>query len=213
MKTTFKIPLVCLIATTLFACSPRQPEEQNATDETQETERLEDVGELPELSVYNLPSTWQTQEGDTLLLEDLRGKVVVVVMIYTSCQAACPRLVADMRNIDQQVPETLDDQVQYVFVSIDPEVDTPERMGAFAKENQMEDDRWLFLRGSEEDTREFAAVLAVGYRRISPIDFSHSNIISVFNRDGVLQYQREGLGTDDSGTIQAIIDLAEKKYI
>src|SRR5690554_1384706 len=94
MKTTFKIPLVCLIATTLFACSPRQPEEQNATDETQETERLEDVGELPELSVYNLPSTWQTQEGDTLLLEDLRGKVVVVVMIYTSCQAACPRLVA-----------------------------------------------------------------------------------------------------------------------
>src|SRR5690554_959275 len=185
---------------------------QKAEDVIDEAE-VASTDTFSDMSIFNLPSNWTTQDGEEIELKDLQGKVVAMVMIYTSCQAACPRLVADMRNIDQQVPETLDDQVQYVFVSIDPEVDTPERMGAFAKENQMEDDRWLFLRGSEEDTREFAAVLAVGYRRISPIDFSHSNIISVFNRDGVLQYQREGLGTDDSGTIQAIIDLAEKKYI
>src|SRR5690554_8229541 len=133
---------------------------------------------------------------------------VAMVMIYTSCQAACPRLVADMRNIERQIPEDKKDQIQYVFVSIDPEVDTPERLKAFAIENKMDSDEWLFLRGSEEDTREFAAVLAVNYKRITPIDFSHSNIISIFDKQGEMVHQMEGLGVDSKETIQAIIDHA-----
>lgn len=164
---------------------------------------------ISDMSIYNLPSHWTTQDGEDIELKDLQGKVVAMVMIYTSCQAACPRLVADMRNIEKQIPEEKKDEVQFVFVSIDPEVDTPERLKIFAKENQMEDDKWLFLRGSEENTREFAAVLAVNYKRISPIDFSHSNIISVFDRGGELAHQQEGLGVDSKETIQAITDLAK----
>lgn|SRR5690554_3183219 len=163
---------------------------------------------ISDMSIYNLPSHWTTQDGADIELKELEGKVLAMVMIYTSCQAACPRLVADMRNIEKQIPNDKKDDVQYVFVSIDPETDTPERLKAFAKENQMEDDKWLFLRGSEEDTREFAAVLAVNYKQISPIDFSHSNIISVFNQGGELVHQQEGLGVDNKETIQAIIELA-----
>lgn len=117
-------------------------------------------------------------------MEDLHGKVIAMVMIYTSCQAACPRLVADMRNIEKQIPENKKDDVRYIFVSIDPKTDTVERLKAFAKENEMEDDKWLFLRSTEEDAREFAAVFAVNYKKISPMGFSHSNIISVFNQGG-----------------------------
>ena len=54
---------------------------------------------IPEMSIYNLPSHWTTQNGEEIELKDLQGKVVVMVMIYTTCKAACPRLVADMRNI------------------------------------------------------------------------------------------------------------------
>lgn len=163
---------------------------------------------ISDMSIYNLPSHWTTQDGADIELKELEGKVLAMVMIYTSCQAACPRLVADLRNIEKQIPNDKKDDVQYVFVSIDPETDTPERLKAFAKENQMEDDKWLFLRGSQEDTREFAAVLAVNYKQISPIDFSHSNIISVFNQGGELVHQQEGLGVDNKETIQAIIELA-----
>lgn len=162
-----------------------------------------------DMSIFNLPSNWTTQDGEDMELKDLQGKVLAMVMIYTSCQAACPRLVADMRNIEQQIPEDKKDQIQYVFVSIDPEVDTPERLKAFAIENKMDSDEWLFLRGSEEDTREFAAVLAVSYKRITPIDFSHSNIISVFDKKGEMVHQMEGLGVDSKETIQAIIDHAQ----
>lgn len=165
--------------------------------------------ELPEMSIYNLPSTWTTQDGKDIELKELRGKVLVMVMIYTSCKASCPRLVADMREIQKKVPAEKNEDVKYVFVSIDPEVDTPERLKAFAKENQMDSNQWLFLRGSKENTQEFAAVLAFNYKRISPMDFSHSNIISVFDKEGVLAHQKEGLGEDDSQVIKTINELSD----
>lgn len=147
------------------------------------------------LSIYNLPSKWTDHNGRDMELKELRGKVIVMVMIYTSCKSACPRLVADMRNIEQRMPDSAKGNLKFVLVSIDPQVDTPEHLKAFAAENKMDGDQWLFLRSTEDNTREFAAVLAVNYKRISPIDFSHSNIISVFNTGGELTYQQEGLGS------------------
>lgn len=165
---------------------------------------------ISELSIYNLPSKWTNQNGKDLEMKDLRGKVLVMVMIYTSCKAACPRLVADMRNIESRLPENIKGNVELVLVSIDPEVDTPKRLKAFSIENKMEGDQWLFLRSTEENTREFAAVLAVNYKKISPLDFSHSNIISIFNAEGELAYQQEGLGVNSDETIKKITEEAVK---
>jgi protein SCO1/2 len=165
---------------------------------------------VSDLSIYNLPSQWTNQNGQNIEMKDLNGKVLVMVMIYTSCKAACPRLVADMRNIEQRLPEKGKDKVKMVLVSIDPEVDTPERLKAFAKENKMDSEPWVFLRSTEENTREFAAVLSVNYKKVSPMDFSHSNIISVFNTNGELVYQQEGLGVNSDPTIAKITEEIQK---
>ncbi len=206
MKNFRHIAMIIALAA-VFSCN-NTSEKNTAAVEATKVKKAE--GEtIPEMSIYNLPSHWTTQNGEEIELKDLQGKVVVMVMIYTTCKAACPRLVADMRNIEKQIPDEKKDDVQYVFVSIDPETDTPERLKAFAKENEMEDEKWLFLRGTEGDTREFAAVLAVNYKQISPMDFSHSNIISVFEQNGEMAHQQEGLGVDNKETVQAIIDLAK----
>ncbi|PWA04662.1 SCO family protein [Flavobacterium psychrotolerans] len=165
---------------------------------------------ISDLSIYNLPSKWTNQDGKTLEMKEMKGKVLVMVMIYTSCKSACPRLVADMRNIESRLPENIKKNVKLVLVSIDPTVDTPERLKAFSIENKMDADQWVFLRSTEENTREFAAVLAVNYKKISPMDFSHSNIISVFNAEGELAYQQEGLGVNSDETIKKITEEAEK---
>jgi len=165
---------------------------------------------VSDLSIYNLPSKWTNQNGQNIEMKDLRGKVLVMVMIYTSCKSACPRLVADMRNIESRLPENIKEHVKLVLVSIDPETDTPKRLKEFAIANKMDGNQWEFLRSTEENTREFAAVLAVNYKKIAPLEFSHSNIISVFNAEGELAYQQEGLGVNSDETIKKITEEAVK---
>ena len=176
-----------LVATSfLFSCNPKTQKE------------------LPQDSMFRLSSVWENQNGKKLQRKELRGKVIVLVMIYTSCKTACPQLTARMKQIAKKVGKVNPEEIQYVFVSIDPDVDTPERMKAYFKMNDFVGGEWLFLRGNETTTREFANVVAMKYKQISPVDFSHSNIISVFAKDGTLAYQREGLDIDVEPTVQEI---------
>ncbi|MBS1533782.1 MAG: SCO family protein [Flavobacteriaceae bacterium] len=161
-------------------------------------------------SIFNLTSKWKTQDNKTLEIKDFKGKVTVVVMIYTSCKAACPRLVADMRDIESKMPKDKLSEINFVLVSIDPEVDTPERLKTFAKANFMDAPHWTFLQGNKTTVQEFANVLAVKYKQIAPMDFSHSNIISVFDREGILIHQQEGLGVNNKETVNKIIETVNK---
>ena len=167
--------------------------------------------EFDDMSIYHLPAKWETQKGNTINLSDLNGNVLVVVMIYTSCKMACPVLIGEMKNIEATVKKRAKGDVKYVLVSIDPERDTPERLRKISEEYDMTGDQWVFLRGSDETTREFANLLAVKYTEISPTDFSHSNIISVFDRKGILVHQREGLNVDNKETIDKIAHLLGDK--
>lgn len=189
-----KIAIAFLLLFSFYSC--KESDKKEVTTETKK--------EISDLSIYNLPSKWTTQDGKDIELKSLRGNVLVMVMIYTSCKAACPRLVADMRDIESKLEKKTKQHVKLILVSIDPKTDTPEKLKSFAIENKMNQDPWIFLRSSEENTREFAAVLAVNYKKISPIDFSHSNIISVFNPEGELVFQQEGLGVNNEKTIETI---------
>lgn len=196
-----KIVLILSLVISLISC-------KETTED--KTENLQNKP-ISDLSIYNLPENWTNQNGEDLALKDFRGNVLVMVMIYTSCKAACPRLVADMRHIEERLNAENKDKVKLILVSIDPEVDTPERLKEFSIENQMTGNQWVFLRSNEEQTREFAAVLAVNYKKISPIDFSHSNIISVFNSEGEMVFQQEGLGVSYDKTISIINEEAAKE--
>ncbi len=176
----------------------------------QDKSRHLNEGEISDESIFHLTSLWNTHQGEIIQLEELKGKTLVMVMIYTTCKAACPRLVTDMRNIEAQIPKSNIENLRFVLVSIDPTNDTPKRLKEFALENKMEEEQWVFLQGTESGIREFANVLAVKYKQISPLDFSHSNIISVFNISGELIHQQEGLGVDNKETIHAILELTSE---
>lgn len=209
MNTTFQNKLHCKWLPKTIALAIASLLLFSSIQSCKKTEKAIDDKPISDLSIYNLPSKWANQNGNNIVMKDLKGKVLVMVMIYTSCKAACPRLVADMRNIESRLPSEIKDKVKLILISIDPEVDTPKRLKAFAIENKMDTPQWEFLRSTEENTREFAAVLAVNYKKIAPLDFSHSNIISVFNTQGELVFQQEGLGVNSDATVNKIIEEAK----
>ena len=158
-------------------------------------------------SIFLLDSKWQNQDGKELHLKDLKGKNLVVVMIFTSCRTACPILVADMKKVHTKIEKNKLDDTSLVLISIDPTNDTPGVLKKFAADRNMDSAPWIFLRSDEEATREFANVLAVKYKKISPIEFSHSNIISVFDRNGELVSQEEGSGINSEAVAKTVNQL------
>ena len=158
-------------------------------------------------SIFLLDSKWQNQDAEELHLKNLKGKNLVMVMIFTSCRTACPILVGDMKKIHAKIEKNKLKDTSLVLISIDPTNDTPEVLKKFAAERNMDSEPWIFLRSDEESTREFANVLAVKYKKISPIEFSHSNIISVFNRNGELVSQEEGSGINSDAVAKTVNEL------
>jgi protein SCO1/2 len=208
--TTYDCPMKCEADKTYKESGSCPVCKMDLIAQTQTASKRLKEGEISDESIFHLTSLWNTEEGETIQLEELKGKTLVMVMIYTTCKAACPRLVADMRNIEAQIPKSNLEDLRFVLVSIDPKNDTPKRLKEFALENKMDAEQWVFLQGTESGVREFANVLAVKYKEISPLDFSHSNIISVFNKGGELIHQQEGLGVDNKETIQTILELTTK---
>ncbi len=159
---------------------------------TQEVSKSSPKDDVEANSIFVLNSKWQNQEGKELQLKDFKGKNLVVVLIFTSCQTACPLLVADMKRVEAKIDKKVLKNTNLVLVSIDPENDTPEVLKKYAEKEGIAREPYTLLRGDLESTRELANVLAVKYKQITPIIFSHSNIISIFDRNGVMVAQEEG---------------------
>jgi protein SCO1/2 len=66
-------------------------------------------------------------DGREFRLSSLRGKVVVLEFGYTTCQDVCPVSL----NLLTQARAKLGDKLQVVFVTVDPERDTPEKLRAY----------------------------------------------------------------------------------
>jgi protein SCO1 len=94
-------------------------------------------------------------------------------------------------------------QAGFVVVSIDPERDTPARLAAFAEATRLDPREWTLLTGSDDGVMELAALLGVRYRRVSDMDFEHSNVITLVDDEGRILYRQTGLGADPASLVAA----------
>ncbi len=166
--------------------------------------KKEAATEQSDTSLYQLTSKWTNQHNKEVVLASLKGQPVLVTMGYASCQYACPRLVADFMAIERALTEDEREQVAFVFVSIDPERDTPEKLKAFLGNYHVDQERWSALRGSEDDILELSVALGNRFRKLENSDFAHSNLITLLSPSGEIVHGQEGLGTDPVGTLAAL---------
>lgn len=156
-------------------------------------------------TIYDMPGTWRDQEGRPVVLGDLRGKVRVLTLGFTRCKFACPRTLGDMQRIETELGEAGKD-VAFVFLSIDPDNDLPERMKQAMTERGMDPARWTFLTAPEPVVRDVAVALNFQYQWVEGF-LAHSNLIAVMNEQGNVVHRDEALGGDLAGSISAALAL------
>jgi protein SCO1/2 len=166
---------------------------------------------LPELSVYNLPSQWTTQDGKPVRLEALRGRPVVVAMIYLNCPDVCPLIVENMQRIEADLPKGLRSGVAFAVFSFDAARDNPARLKAYAAARGLDGARWTLFHGDEAAARTLAAALDVTFRRKDDGNYDHSIVISLLDASGVVVYRQVGLQNDTRAFVSKITGLAKPR--
>jgi protein SCO1 len=124
-------------------------------------------------------------QGRPVSDRDLRGRWLLVFFGYTFCPDICPTVLSEIADaLDQLGP--LAGRIQPIFISIDPERDTPARLAYYL---QSLDRRILGLSGTAEQISRAAETFGVTYYMVpgsSAVDYTiaHSVLITVVGPEG-----------------------------
>jgi len=86
--------------------------------------------------------------GSSFRLSETRGKVVLLFFGYTSCPDVCPTTLAELKLALEKLGEEKAKQAQVLFVTVDPERDTPERVQEYVDHFNTD---FIGLSGTESD--------------------------------------------------------------
>ena len=154
-----------------------------------------------ELSLYQLTSTWTTDDNRSLKLNELRGSLQILALIFTRCSGTCPLTVKELQKFAASLPEPLARDTHFVLVTFDP-TDTAEILLGYRKTMHL-NGRWLLLRSAPGAVRELAATLGFSYQPQGD-QFVHSNLVTVLSRKGVIVHQQAGAGGSASELLSAL---------
>jgi protein SCO1/2 len=136
------------------------------------------------------------QNGQVRTLKDFRGKLVVVFFGYTQCPDVCPTTLSDLAEAKKLMgPDGA--KVQGLFVTIDPERDTPQVLKGYMANF---DPTFLALRGTPEQLAAVAKDFHVYYKKVdgkTPTSYTmdHSAADFVYDTKGRLRlYSRYDAG-------------------
>jgi len=156
----FMLTLFAVVASLLAACGADKPPEPTATP-------------LPG-TVLNPPRpledfTLTDHTGAPFSLSDLRGRPALVFFGFTNCPDICPTTLGEFKRVKSLLGRDAD-EVTFVFVSVDPQRDTPERLaeyvGAF-------DPAFIGLTGDDAALRPIAQEFGVYYQAV-PLEGSET---------------------------------------
>lgn len=138
-------------------------------------------------------------EGKERSLADFKGKVSVIFFGYTQCPDVCPTTMAELAAIKRAMGAD-GDRVQGIFVTVDPERDTPEVLKAYLAAF---DPSFIALRGSLEQTAEAAREFKVFFAKVpgkTPDSYTvdHTAGSYVIDPQGQLRlFERYGMPAED----------------
>lgn len=158
-----------------------------------------DTFAIPPESIFHLTDTFKTSGNKNFTLADLKGKPTVLAMIFTNCGYACPRLTSDINNIREKLYDNKQ-KINFVLVSFDTKRDTPLQLQRYAKQMEL-DSNWILLHGSDETVRTLSVLLNVQFEKDADGNFSHSNVITVLGKNGLINFRKEGLEVDHTETL------------
>lgn len=126
--------------------------------------------------------------GKPRTMADFSGKAVALFFGYTHCPDVCPTTMTDLKQV-MKLLGTRADEVQVLFVTLDPARDSQEVLAQFVPSF---DKRFIGLRGSEQETAATAAIFKIYAKKVEAQGkggyvIDHSAGMYVFDKAGKIR--------------------------
>ena len=124
----------------------------------------------------------------------IKGKIGIVGYIFTNCPDICPLTTNNMRLIqDELKKEKINEEVNFISISFDPETDSPDVLKKFAEIRDLDLTNWTFLTGKKSITdsliKQASVIAVVGDSSVTKEGekiyfYIHTDRISLVDKDG-----------------------------
>jgi protein SCO1 len=168
-----------------------------------EEQRLPTIGAAPDFALTS-------QDGAQVSLGDLRGKVVAVAFIYTSCPDICPMLTDKMARVQDALGADFGAKVAFLSITTDPEHDTPQMLKDYAEAFDADLAGWSFLTGEPAAVLDVAHCYGVAVMKASDGQVDHTLLTTLIDRQGVMRVQYLGYRFDEEEFRHDLLDLVNE---
>jgi protein SCO1/2 len=148
------------------------------------------------------------QLGDTVTLDSLRGKVILIDFFFTHCASICPILTHNMHHLQdalklseksKQAAGADTNFVQFLSLTVDPVHDSAPVLRRYADRYGVNSDLWWMLTGPKKTIYDFALhELKLGLQDSVSVDsnFVHTDYIALLDKDRVIRGYYHGTDTN-----------------
>lgn len=153
-----------------------------------------------------LPFKLLDQNGDTITLEKVKGKIILSEFFFTNCTSICPIMNDNFQKIYRLYENRQD--VLLLSHTVDPEQDSVPVMKNYANTRGVTDQRWLFLTGEKSHLYGLARksyLLNAEEGDGGPDDFIHTQNFALVDKKGCIRGYYDG--TDSLEMKRLIIEL------
>ncbi len=150
---------------------------------------------------------FMSSTGGVLFMEELKGKPLVISLIYTSCFHTCPMTTRNLAKVVAKAKDALGDQsFNVALIGFDVENDTPSAMRYFGRQNDIDGNDWKLL-STDQATRDLL-IKELGFIYFPSIrGFDHLVQSTVVDADGTIYRQVYGEVIDTPLLVEPLKDL------
>ncbi len=164
---------------------------------------------LPEFSYLN-------QDSVLISSKDIQHKIWIADFMFTSCPTICPVMTTNMKYLSE-LTQDLQDQIQFLSFSIDPNRDSPSVFRKYILERELNTANWFFFTGDEEETADLAFnFFHVGVQRTDIEEdegFEHTDTFVLVDQDGHVRGLYQGTKKEDVERLEKDLrKLIEHEY-
>ena len=154
-----------------------------------------------------LPFELTNQNGERITEERIKDKIVVVDFFFTTCGSICPRMTDEMKRVNEAFSDKK--SVHFLSHTVYPEVDTVETLLAYAKNKDLNTERWDLLTGTKEDIYPLARksyFAVIDEPSLEGPDFIHTENFVLVDTEGRLRGFYDGTNPQ---SVDVLIDDIE----